>query len=149
MLKGGQSKQPTGASSGRKLNSSPRLTSSSASTTTSTRSVPRPEWGKNLKNTMPENKPRNKKSHTSGKKREQSLPIGNERNTVATPLCTFFGNRHNSPFLPFWPFCNSGDSKFNYCTLDICQFFRSGNGHYSPFLYTALPLVWTFRACIC
>ena len=66
-VEGGQSKQPTGASLGRRLNNLPRLTSSSESTTTSTRSAPRPEWGKNLQNTMPANKPRNKKSrHISG-----------------------------------------------------------------------------------
>ena len=43
MWKGGQSKQPTRASPGRRLNSLPRLTSSSESTTTSTKSAPRPE----------------------------------------------------------------------------------------------------------
>ena len=43
MSKGGQSKQPTRASLGRRLNNLPRLTSSSKSTTTSTRSAPRPE----------------------------------------------------------------------------------------------------------
>ena len=50
-IKGGQSKQPTGASPGRRQ-SLPQLTSSSESTTTSTRLAPRPEWGKNLQNTM-------------------------------------------------------------------------------------------------
>ena len=40
-------KATNGASPGRRLNSLLRLTSSSESTTTSTRSLPRPEWGKN------------------------------------------------------------------------------------------------------
>ena len=43
MWKGGQSKQPTEASPGRRLNSLPRLTSSSESTAISIRSAPRPE----------------------------------------------------------------------------------------------------------
>ena len=76
MWKGGQSKQPTGASPGRRLNSLPRLTSSSESTTASTRSAPRPEWGKNLQNTMLENKPGNKKSwHISGRRNIQMTRI--------------------------------------------------------------------------
>ena len=46
------------------------------STTASTRSAPRPEWGKNLQNTMLENKPGNKKSwHISGKRNIQMTRI--------------------------------------------------------------------------
>ena len=72
MWKGGQSKQLTRASPGRRLNSLLRLTSSSESTSTSTRSVPRPEWGKNLQTIMLANKPGNKKSwHTSDKRNIQ------------------------------------------------------------------------------
>ena len=90
------SQQPTGASSGRRLNSLPRLTSSITTIwrfpvipslsswfsffglllPASTRSAPRPEWGKNLQNTMLENKPGNKKSwHISGKRNIQMRRI--------------------------------------------------------------------------
>ena len=48
----------------------PRLTSSSESTTTSTKSAPRPEWGKNLQTIMLENRQGNMKSwHIDGKKK--------------------------------------------------------------------------------
>ena len=67
MSKGGQSKRPTRASLGRRLNNLPRLTSSSESTISSMRSAPRPACDKNLQTTMPANKPRSKKSwHISG-----------------------------------------------------------------------------------